>query len=383
MVWRERTVMTEREEFVAMALAADRTVSISELCRRFGVSRTTGYKWLERASCGAPDWSADRSRRPTTSPGRTPADVEAQVVQARLEHPQWGGRKLHHVLCDQGVEHVPAPSTITGILHRHGLINPDHPSAQPALTRFEHPRPNDLWQLDFMGHLPTATVRLHPLTLIDDHSRYALGLWACANERRETVEMHLISVFERVGLPLAILTDNGPPWGAMGGGGITRFEAWLIRLGIRVLHGHPYHPQTQGKVERLHRTIATEVTRTRRFADLHAAQRAFDHWRHVYNHTRPHEALMHRVPSTRYSASRLSYPATLPAIDYGEEGPDCQIRVVRGQGAIGFRNRSFFISRGLIGQTVAVRPTTTDGLFAVFFCHQQVSQIDLTGDLEV
>lgn len=383
MVWRERTAMAEREDFVAMVMASEGAVSFRELCRRFGVSPKTGYKWLGRARSEAPDWSADRSRRPKSSPGRTPQAMEEKVVEARLEHPQWGGRKLHHLLCDQGVENVPAPSTITGILHRYGLMAADHPSAHPHTQRFEHPRPNDLWQLDFMGHLPTATVRLHPLTLIDDHSRYALGLWACANERRVTVEAHLTSIFQRVGLPLAILTDNGPPWGAMGGGGITGFEAWLIRLGIRVLHGHPYHPQTQGKVERLHRTIATEVTKTRHFADLDAAQQAFDRWRHVYNHVRPHEALMHQVPSSRYSPSLFAFPATLPPIDYGEEGPDCQIRLVRSQGAIGFRNRSFFVSRGLIGQAVAVRPTTTDGLFAVFFCHQQVSQIDLTGNIEV
>ncbi|MBX3070997.1 MAG: IS481 family transposase [Thermomicrobiales bacterium] len=375
MAWREQTSMTEREEFVA--LATSEAISMRALCDRFGVSRKTGYKWLARADSGGAGWSADHSRRPHRSPGRTAADVEARVVAARQAHPAWGGRKLHQWLRDQGVETVPAPSTITDILHRHDLIDPAHPSSQPIPQRFERPRPNDLWQLDFMGHLAMATDRVHPLTLIDDHSRYLLGVWACPHEQRELVQTHLTSAFQRYGLPLAILTDNGPPWGTSGAGGLTALEAWWIRLGIRVLHGQPYHPQTQGKIERLHRTLATEVTRTRRFADLAAAQSAFDHWRPVYNHQRPHEALDLQVPATRYQVSSSSFPTVLPPIDYGPEGPDCAIRLVRSQGAISFRNHSFFVGRGLIGQYVAVRPTTTDGRFAVFYCHQQVATIDL------
>jgi transposase InsO family protein len=369
--------MQQREEFVTLARAD--ALSMTQLCARFGISRKTGYKWLARADSGVECWSQDRSRRPHTSPTQTDSDLEALIIAARLAHPAWGGRKLRHWLAQQQhVESLPAPSTITSILHRAGLIDPAHPSAQPAPHRFVHPHPNDLWQMDYMGHLPTATVRLHPLTLLDDHARFALGLWACPNQQGATVTTHLSAAFRRYGLPLAILTDNGPPWGAMGGGGITAFEAWLIRLGIRVLHGQPYHPQTQGKVERLHRTIATELTNTQRFVDLAAAQNAFDRWRHCYNHERPHHALGNTVPSQHYQPSSITLPDPLPPIDYGPEGVDCQIRQVRGQGAISFQNRIFFISRGLIGQPVAVRPTTTDGRFAVFFCHQEVTQIDLT-----
>lgn len=380
MAWREQTSMSEREAFVALVSAG--VVSFQEACRRFAISRKTGYKWVERAQSGAEDWSRDRSRRPHTAPTRTADAIEAQIVAARLAHPAWGGRKLHYWLKTQGLADPPAPSTITAILRRQGLLA-DHDPTQLAPRRFAHPRPNDLWQLDFMGHLPMTTGRLHPLTLIDDHSRFALGLWACGHERGELVQAHLTSVFQRCGLPVAILTDNGPPWGAMGGGGITRFEAWLIQLGIQVRHGQPYHPQTQGKVERLHRTIAAEVTATRHFADLDAAQTAFDAWRRVYNQDRPHEALDFGVPNQRYTPSVFPFPDPLPPIDYGEQGPDCQVRLVRGQGAISFRNRSYFISRGLIGQPVAIKPTATDGQFAVYFCHRVVAQIDLTDPLAV
>jgi transposase InsO family protein len=260
------------------------------------------------------------------------------------------------------------------ILHRHGQIAPEASEPRTTPQRFAHPHPNDLWQLDFMGHLPLAAGRLHPLCLLDDHSRYCLGVWACANEQRVTVWTHLTDAFARFGLPLAILTDNGPPWGAGGGGGITALEAELIQLGITVRHGRPHHPQTQGKIERFHQTLGTECTRRCDLADLESAQRFFTAWRQRYNCARPHEALDNQGPAARYQPSPRSYPGQLPDPTYG---PDDAVRLVRTQGSISFQNRIFFISRGLIGRPVGIRPTATDGRFAVFFCHQQVDLIDL------
>jgi transposase InsO family protein len=372
MPWQEQSAMQLREEFVALFTqdGADRR----ELCKRYRISPTTAYKWLERAQMGDPIWAADRCRRPHTSPGQTDPAMEAAVVAARQTHPHWGGRKLHHLLVQQGLAAVPAPSTITAILRRYDLLDAAHSEAHQQPQRFEHAEPNALWQMDFMGHLPLVAGRLHPLTLLDDHSRFVLGVWACAHEQGELVQAHLTEVFRRYGAPVAMLTDNGPPWGPGGHGGITRVEAWLTQLGIDVRHGRPRHPQTQGKVERLHRTLAVEVTNTQRFADLASAQAAFDAWRQVYNLDRPHEALAFAVPASRYTPSPLPFPETLPPIAY-DTGD--QVRTVHDPGAISFQNRSFFISRGLIGLPVAVRPTTTDGVFAVFFCHQQVASIDL------
>jgi transposase InsO family protein len=270
---------------------------------------------------------------------------------------------------------VPAPSTITDILHRHELIAPN-PDAPRRLQRFEHAAPNDLWQLDFMGHRPLAAGgRVYPLTLADDHARFALGLFACPHERGDLVQAHLTTCFQRYGLPRAILSDNGPPWGTTGSGGITALEAWLLRLGVDLWHGRAYHPQTQGKVERLHGTIAAEVFAHRHLPDLAACQPVFDAFRHTYNQERPHEALGYAVPASRYQPSPRAFPATLPELTYG---PDDQVRLVRAQGAISFGNRSYFISRGLIGLPVAVRPTTTDGLFQVVYCQREVARIDLT-----
>jgi hypothetical protein len=181
-------------------------------------------------------------------------------------------------------------------------------------------------------------------------------------------------------LPQAILCDNGSPWGAAGLGGITRLEAWLLRLGIEPWHGRPAHPQTRGKVERLHGTIAADVFAHRPLPTVAACQPAFDRFRHSYNHDRPHEALDYAVPASRYTASPRPFPPALPEIAYG---PDDQVRLVRSQGAIGFRNRSWFVSRGLIGLPVAVRPTTTDGVFRVVYCRREVATIDLTGRREV
>jgi transposase InsO family protein len=323
---------------------------------------------------------ADRSRRPHASPTKTAIAIEAQVVALRQAHPTWGGRKLAAVLARAGVSPCPAASTITTILHRHGLIVPD-PLAPHRWQRFEHAAPNDLWQVDFMGHRPVEDgQRVDPLTVLDDHSRFALGLVACPHERQTLVQTHLTACFQRYGLPAVILTDNGPPWGTSGAGGLTALEAWLLRLGIDVRHGRSNHPQTQGKVERLHGTIAADVFAHRRLADLAACQPAFDAFRAVYNPERPHAALGDAVPASRYAASRRSFPSTLPELVYA---PDDQVRVVRDQGAISFQNRSWFISRGLVGLRVAVRPTITDGLFQVVFCQRQVATLDLRDHPEV
>jgi transposase InsO family protein len=377
MPWQEQTVEAQRREFVL--LATQEGANIRALCRQFGISPTTGYALLERAAAGDGAELADRSRRPHTSPTRTDPAIVAQVVALRRAHPAWGGRKLHHWLRQHGVAPAPAPSTITAILHRHGLITPDPDHPRPW-QRFEHAAPNELWQLDFMGHLAMTQGRLHPLTLLDDHSRYALGLAACASEQQPVVQAHLTTWFERFGLPRALLTDNGPPWGTSGAGGLTALEAWLIRLGVQVWHGRAYHPQTQGKVERLHGTIAAEVTRFQTFPDLAAAQRAFDRFRTCYNHERPHQALGDTVPARQYQASPRRFPTTLPEIVYG---PDDHVLKVRSQGAIMLADRSVFVSRGLIGQYVAVRPTATDGLLAVYYCAHRVREIDLRDPDEV
>lgn len=368
MPWQERSIMVQRQEFVTML--AQEGLTISEACRRAGISRPTAYRWLQRVASGDTSFT-DRSRRPQSSPGQTPVDVEAAVLALRAQHPRWGGRKLHHALARQGMVAPPAPSTITAILRRHGLLSATPPRRD--FVRFEHSAANELWQMDFMGHRPLATGRVHPLTMVDDHSRFALCLAACANEQQPTVQDQLTTVFRTYGLPAAILTDHGSPWGTAGMGGLSALEAWLLGLGVELWHGRPAHPQTRGKVERFHRSIASEVFADRLFPDLARMQAAFDDWRTLYNHDRPHEALADGVPAERYQPSPRRFPETLPEIAYAATDVVC---AVTQHGSISWQGRRVFVSRGLVGQPVAVRPTQTDGRWEVYFCHRLVATID-------
>ena len=372
MPWKERTPVSERGEFVEFA--GREAVNLSALARQYGISRKTGYKWLRRVRAHGLEGLRDRSRRPYLSPTRTPEDVEALVCALRAQHPAWGGRKLHHALRHEGVPRVPAPSTITGILDRHGLLSPE--GRRPhAWQRFEEARPNALWQMDFKGHFPTDHGRCHPFTVLDDHSRFNICLTACPDERAETVRGELRGAFQRFGLPERMLMDNGAPWGSEAAHPHTKLTAWLIRHGVTVVHGRPYHPQTQGKEERFHRTLALEVLATRPYwPSLREVQHAFDGWRAVYNLRRPHEALGHAPPATRYQPSPRPFPTKLPAIEYA---PGDEVRKVQAKGRISFRGREWLVSRAFIGEPVALRPTG-DGLWEVYYCHQRVSTLDLT-----
>jgi transposase InsO family protein len=372
MPWKDQSIVSIRQEFVTRA--TQEGANMTALCRQYEISRKTGYKWLERGAV-ADTAFVDRPHTPHHQPRRSAPETEAAVVAMRQRYPAWGGRKLEVKLREAGLRDVPRSSTITAILQRHGLIPPRQERPPPATRRFEHAAPHDLWQMDFMGHRPLIVPgRVHPLTILDDHSRVLLNLTACRHEQLETVWTHLEACFVRYGLPRAILTDNGPPWGTSRGQGITRLEAWLLRLGIELWHGRFRHPQTQGKVERIHRTISVEAFGSRTFRDVPMAQEAFDAFRMTYNLDRPHEELDYAVPMSRLRPSPRPLPEVLPPPVYA---PEDAVRRVRSQGAIGFANRSWFISRGLIGEDVAVRPTAQEGVYTVHFCHRQVGHIDL------
>jgi transposase InsO family protein len=296
------------------------------------------------------------------------------VVALRQAHRAWGGRKLRARLRALGHDSLPAPSTITDILRRHELLDSGEAPVQGPFTRFERPVPNDLWQMDYKGDFPLGSGRCYPLTVLDDHSRFNVALIACGNQRGQTIRPLLVEVFRRYGLPRQMLCDNGPPWGTGQSGGLTVFGAWLIRLGIGLHHGRPFNPQTQGKDERFHRSLKIEVLAGRTFADLTAAQAAFGLWREVYNHQRPHEALDMNTPASRYQASPRPYPEVLPPIEYA---PDDQVRQAGHHGYISFQGRRLHISDGVARQPVGLRPTSQDGIWEVYFCHQKLDLIDL------
>jgi transposase len=231
MPWETKDIMRLREEFVYLAMRED--VNRRALCRRFGISPQTAYKWLARFSNAGLAGLADQSRRPHHSPALTPTDVQSAVVKLRTQHPAWGGRKISRRLQDMGQDTV-APSTVSTILHRHGMMAPMAESRQ-AWQRFEHASPNALWQADFKGYFDTLRGRCMPLTVLDDHSRFNLLLQACGNTRTDTVQTHLKDTFRRYGLPARMNFDNGAPWGSPGQPGqVTALSLWLIRLGIRI-----------------------------------------------------------------------------------------------------------------------------------------------------
>ena len=371
MPWKETSVMSERIEFIKATIQPG--VNFSQLCQQFEISRKTGYKWLRRYQRYGAAGLVDRSRRPRRMPKKTFWVVEQAVLEVREEHPAWGGRKIHTRLKNLGHGEVPSPSTITAILHRHGCIDPEEAQKHTPFQRFEMEQPNQLWQMDFKGYFYIAGRQCHPLTILDDHSRYLLGLQACQNQQRETVKGHLTSVFRQYGLPECILVDNGPPWGSLEGQRYyTRLNAWLFRLEIKVIHSRPYHPQTMGKDERLHRTLKAEVLKQQQFDDFSTCQSSFDTWRRVYNTERPHEALAMEVPVSQYAPSPRAFPESLPPITYPSAD---HIRKVLQGGRISFRNRIFQVGKAFTGFRVAIRPTLTDGEFEVYFCKQKIRTI--------
>jgi transposase InsO family protein len=371
MPWMERDTMSLRREFVE--LASHPSASIAALARRFGISRKTAYKWLDRANQDAFAGLANLSRRPKRTPTRTDAEMEQKVVALRREF-HWGGRKLHAYLRNRDIRQIPAPSTITHILHRHGMIAPEQSAKRQHYRAFAREYPNALWQMDFKGHFGLNKGRCHPLTVLDDHSRFALGLQACGDEQRGTVQARLVDLFRRYGLPEAILCDNGPPWGYEAGHRHTRLTAWWMRLGIRPLHGKPYHPQTQGKDERFHRTLDEELLQHKPLTNLQACQAHFDRWRQIYNHDRPHEALNMQVPASRYRISPREYPEVLAPIEYSTG----DVRKVDPNGTIRFKSRRYSVGKAFIGLPVATRETLTDGSYDVYFCSFIVRQINLS-----
>lgn len=366
------SAMDRKLEFVR--LAQQEGANRRELCRRFGVSATLAYRLLRRHAAEGLAGLEERSRRPVSSPRRTDAVVEAAVLEVRAAHPAWGGRKIAAVLKRQGLA-APSPSTVTQILRRHGVELGAFGGGEQAFTRFEHPAPNDLWQMDFKGHTPLRSGRLHPLTVLDDHSRFCLVLAACADERAETVKACLTKAFERYGLPWRMTMDNGAPWGGHGDP-FTALGVWLMEQDIRVGHSRPYHPQTQGKDERFHRTLKAEALAGPPFEDLDHAARRLDRWRHVYNTERPHEALDLNTPVDRYAISQRPYKATVEPFDYA---PDDQLRRVPNAAShISFKGRAWRVPKAFKGKILAVRPTGADGLYDVFFRTTKVAAIDLS-----
>lgn len=387
MPWKNKTKMSLKTEFVT--LASKPNANMSQLCKRFGISRPTGYKWLRRWQENGKTGLIERSRRPHQPANQTPPDIEDLVLKARQSHKGWGGRKLKHWLVDEigrgnielDPDQIPAPSTITEILRRNNQLDSvDSPSRKGPWKHFEYPEPNDLWQMDFKGEFTLGNNALcYPLTIVDDHSRYSIAVQACGDQQRQTVQPQLKNCFCRYGLPKSILCDNGNPWGRPmrsddGRPYYTQLSAWLIRLGINIIHSTPGRPQGKGKNERFNGTLQAELLRFKQMDNLSHAQSEFDQWREIYNEERPHESLDMKVPSSRYMVSSRAYPTRLDPIEYG---PADQVRKVSSAGKISFKNKEHRVGKAFVGQPVAIRPQVEEKKWNVFYCHQHIRTLTL------
>lgn len=352
MPWPEAVPMSEIRSAFVHAVRLMRT-PVAQACRRFGVSRQTGYVWLRRYDADPAAELSDRSRRPRASPGRTAPNLEAAVLAVR-EADSWGARKIHAVLRGRGLA-VPSVRTVHEILVRHGRVAPAA-SAQGSPLRFERSTPNELWQVDFMQGIEVARSRFDQLTIVDDHSRYLLAMPLVQDRTMPTAWRLLWELFGEVGLPACILCDNGFSTNHRSPRTISWFEARLLRLGIRAAHGRPYHPQTQGKVERLHRTIREEFVANARRDTLTHYQRDQRRWRAAYNTRRPHEALGDVPPLARWTPSPRPRPRRLPEIEYP---PGAVLRRVADNGIVRWKRSRILAGNGLAYETVRVVETET------------------------
>ncbi|MGH9445702.1 MAG: IS481 family transposase [Terriglobia bacterium] len=367
MPWRRTDVQQERMRFVVRAASGKETMTA--LCREFGISRPTGYRWRWRFEQGGSLTAVrERSRRPQDSPGQTEGGKEERVVTLRREY-GWGAKKLEVLLREEG-----APLTvitINRILKRRGLVRKKDSHA-PALQRFERAAPNQLWQMDGKGEYRGGEATCYPLSILDDHSRYAVGLYALPAFTATEVYPCVVRAWERYGVPEAMLMDRGAIWwGTRNGYGLTWLSVRLIEQGIELLYGRVHHPQTQGKVERFHRTLDEAMRFRGKPRRLSEWSEALEEFRRVYNEQRPHEALKMQRPVERYRASARAHQAKPREWEYPLGST---VRRLNAKGFLYWQGRNWFVCEALAERRVQVE--TLGELLVVSYRHMYVREID-------
>jgi transposase InsO family protein len=337
------------------------------LCTEFGISRPTGYVWLKRYREQGVAGIEEQSRRPQHSPRQTAPPVEERIAQLRRLRPDWGARKLQHLLRGEGIV-LPA-ITVHRVLLRHGLVRPDD-RRSPAWQRFEREAPNQLWQVDFKS--PKGCQQpVGPLSVMDDHSRFVIALEKTGSTRTEAVQERLVSAFLSSGLPEAMLMDHGTPWwNAQAPSGWTRLQVWLMKQGIACLFSGIRHPQTQGKIERFH--LALEMARRRRLQNHEMDQEWLDQFRYEYNYLRPHEALGMQTPATRWLPSPRRYDPHPPPWSYPE---GAEVKSLGSQGQLKLHGQRWEISKALARERV--RMVRSGERILVYYCNSLLKEIDI------
>lgn len=365
MPWSETNPMDQKTQFIADYLR--QTLDMTELCRMYGISRKTGYKWIERYIEQGPAGLEDGSRRPANSPRQTPPEVVAALIEVRQRHPTWGAKKLLPFLAKRHPDwDLPGRSTVCDILSRHGLVPRQRrrrPLGHPGKPMAPMAAPNDVWCADFKGQFKTGDgLYCYPLTVTDGFSRYLLGCQALLSTKAEEAKPVFTRLFKEFGLPQRIRSDNGVPFATPTLARLSALSAWWVRLGILPDLIEPGHPQQNGRHERMHRTLKAETTRPPG-ANRQAQQRKFNRFRQEFNEERPHEALDMATPASVYAPSPRPMPDKLPPLAYPDR---FEVRYVSANGGIRWNKAWVNVSVTCAGEYVGLEEID-DGVWNVYF----------------
>jgi len=373
MPWEAKTVEMNREEFINEVITSQQ--SKAKLCREYGISRPTGDKWLKRYKNG--EGFKDRSHRPFKTPqNKTAAEMEQLIIERRQKEPGIGAVKLKRMLENEGKQDVPSHTTINVILKRNNLIRAEDSEAAKPTVRFEHEHPNQMWQADFKGHYQLGNgERCHPLSVVDDCSRYCLCADTKMNERREGVQPSFERVMRENGQPRILLCDNGNPWGATQSSGFSGFELWMMDHGVLVMHIRPGRPKTQGKVERFNGSYKAERLRFHIPYDMQEAMQNRLEYQEFYNHIRPHHALGLDVPAKRYQPSDIVFQEVVEEWKYSGM---YELRKIKSSGYLTFSGQGYYFSEALGGREIELRQSTRyKDLFYLCYREFRIGKLDV------
>ncbi len=367
MPWKGQSVKDQRIEFVIRAKQEDS--NISELCREFGITRPTGYLWLKRLE--EVDHLNDltsKSTRPHCSPNQIDPSIEAKIIELRKIY-GWAGKKLKVILKSRGID--VSESTIDRTIKRNHLTESEYANSIP-IKRFEHENPNDLWQMDFKGEFRMGEGYCYPFTVLDDCSRYSLSVTALTSTSLKGTQKALVGLFRKYGMPKSILTDHGAPWWSTTNRyGLTRLSVEIIKQGVELRFSPYKHPQTQGKIERFHRSLKRSIMREGLSNTISEYRSRFDRFRHDYNYFRPHEALEMDIPAQHYQPSLRPYQEHPKEWEYEE----AQVMKLNTQGCMDYKSHRYFVSEALANERVSITEFGERAL--IKYRHMYVRELDL------
>lgn len=372
MPWKDKTVEELRREFIEAARSCG---NFSSLCREFGISRKTGYKWMARETNS--EALSDRSRRPKVVANKTAAETELRILEERRRNPGWGAKKIKYALESDGFN-MPCTKTVNNILNRYGCIDKEEAMKHQAFIRFEKAFCNEMWQTDFKGEFKMRDGNYcYPLNIFDDCSRYSIKTKPAASTANLVLPTFK-EAFCEFGMPNSVLSDNGAQFAGFRQG-YTQFEKWLMNHDVLPIHGRIKHPQTQGKIERFHRAMNQELLKHYTPANIQDAERVFDAWRDSYNNRRPHEALGMKCPADVYVPSDREYHERVEAYEYSGA---YHVIKVNSWGYVRFDRFQIYLSETMIGEYIEFRPSRSGESFIACYRNYGIGEFDAqTGKL--